>query len=309
MSSMPPSDLLPHRFSRKTRAALVSVLSNSTLVALKLVVGIVSGSVSILSEAIHSANDLLAAVVALFSVRISDKPPDDDHPFGHGKAESISGAIEAALILIAAIWIIYEAIKRIVSGGEVEHLGLGTGVMLVSVLLNTFVARYLFRVAREEDSLALETDAQHLATDVYTSIGVAVGLLLVWITGWSIIDPIVAIIVAFLILRIGWRLTRQAGTHLMDSSLPSSEIMEIEAIIRADERVLSFHDMRTRKSGAYRHVDMHIVIAANTTLIDAHHIADELEQQIGKRLEPAHVVIHVDPYEPADGETPDSPIR
>lgn len=295
--------------NRSSIAALVSVVSNSLLVALKVAVGLASGSVSILSEAIHSANDLLASAVAFFSLRIAARPPDDDHPYGHGKAESISGAIEAGLIVLAAVWIIYEAVKRIIAGGEVEHLGLGTGIMAFSAVLNAFVSSYLFKVAREEDSLALETDAQHLATDVYTSIGVTIGLLLVWLTGWTIIDPIIAIVVALLILRIGWRLTRQAGTHLMDSSLPAADIARIEAILRADPRVLSFHDMRTRKSGAHRHVDMHIVIAAATTLIDAHHVADSLEQQIADLFPPAHVVIHVDPFDPESSESGIPPIR
>lgn len=295
--------------SRKSRAALISVLSNSLLVAMKLVIGLLTGSVSIISEAIHSANDLLAALIAFISVRISDKPPDDEHPYGHGKAESISGAIEAALILVAAVWIIYEAVKRIIGGGEIEHVGLGTLVMAISALVNVFVSRYLFRVAREEDSLALETDAQHLATDVYTSIGVTVGLALVWITGWHLLDPIIAILVALLILQIGWKLTMSAGTHLMDSSLPSSEVAIIEATIKSDDRVLSWHDLRTRKAGSQRHIDMHIVIAAESSLIDAHHIADDLEQRISDKLTPARVVVHVDPYDPEHDQPGAAPIR
>ena len=295
--------------SRKSRAALVSVFSNSLLVALKLTVGIFSGSVSIISEAIHSANDLLAALIAFISVRISDKPPDDEHPYGHGKAESISGAIEAALIVVAGVWIIYEAVERIITGGEVQHLGLGTLVMAISVVLNIIVSRYLFRVARQEDSLALETDAQHLATDVYTSLGVTFGLLLVWVTGWTLLDPIIAILVALLILRIGWKLTLSAGVHLMDQSLPSVEITAIENIIRSDIRVLSWHDLRTRKAGSQRHVDMHIVIDAESSLIDAHNIADDLEEKIAATLPPARVVVHVDPYDPAHDQPGSTPIR
>ena len=295
--------------SRKSSAALLSVVSNSTLVAMKLVVGLLSGSVSIISESIHSANDLLAALIAFISIRISDKPPDDDHPYGHGKAESISGAIEAALILVAAVWIIYEAVHRIIHGGEVDHVARGTVVMAVSGIINIIVSRRLFKVAREEDSLALETDAQHLATDVYTSLGVAAGLALVWITGWHILDPLIAILVALYILRIGWKLTMSAGTHLMDRSLPVSEVASIEEIIRADIRVLSWHDLRTRKSGSQRHIDMHIVIDANSSLIDAHNIADDLELKIADRLPPARVVVHVDPYDPEHDQPGSTPIR
>ena len=288
----------------KTRAALVSVASNSALVILKLVIGILSGSVSIISEAIHSANDLMAAIIAFFSVRISDRPADHEHPFGHGKAESISGVVEAALIVFAAVWIMVEAVKKILliynhEGGELEHLGWGTAVMVVSVIVNTLVARYLFKVAKREDSVALEADAQHLSTDVYTSLGVAGGLVLVWITDWHIIDPIVAILVAILIGSIGWKLTVSAGKHLMDSSLPESEVVEIEKIVKSEPRVVSWHRMRTRKSGSQRHIDFHIVMPAEATLVEAHHIADELEKLIAQRFAMANVVIHVDPYDVA----------
>jgi cation diffusion facilitator family transporter len=286
----------------KSRAALVSVASNTSLVILKLVIGIFSGSVSIMSEAIHSANDLVAALIAFFSVRISDRPADSEHPFGHGKAESISGVIEAALIVFAAVWIMVEAVRKIIliynhEGGELEHLGWGTAVMIISVVLNTLVARYLFKVAKREDSVALEADAHHLSTDVYTSLGVAGGLALVWITDWHIIDPIVAILVAMLIFSIGWKLTVAAGKHLMDSSLPESEVIEIEKIVKSEPRVVSWHRMRTRKSGSQRHIDFHIVMPAEATLVQAHEIADELEKLIAQRFAPANVVIHVDPYD------------
>ncbi len=283
--------------NRKARAAAISVASNTTLVILKLLAGLFSGSVSIISEAIHSANDLLAALVAFWSVRIADRPPDTEHPYGHGKAESISGAIEAGLIVIAAIWIVVEALKKIVSGTEVEHLGVGTAVMLFSVLLNTLVSRFLFRVAKQEDSLALEADAQHLSTDVMTSLGVAVGLGLVWITGWHWIDPLVAIGVAVLIGRIGWKLTVDAGKHLMDHGLPKSEVDEIAVILNDEPRIQSWHDLRTRKSGSQRHVDLHIVLPSKSTLMEAHQVADDLEKRIGELLGSAHVVIHTDPYD------------
>lgn len=283
--------------SRKAKAAAFSIASNVTLVILKLVIGIFTGSVSIISEAIHSANDLLAALIAYASVRISDRPPDKEHPFGHGKAESISGAIEAGLIILAAVWIVVEAIKRLMSGREVEHIGWGAAVMLISVLLNTLVSRYLFRVAREEDSLALEADAQHLATDVYTSLGVAVGLVIVWITDWHFIDPLAAIAVALLIGHIGWKLTVNASKHLMDHGLPLDEVRQIEQIVNAEPRVRSWHDLRTRKSGSQRHVDLHIVLKSDSSLMEAHEVADDLEKRINARLPHAHVVIHTDPFD------------
>lgn len=259
-----------------------------------------SGSVSILSEAIHSANDLLAALIAFTSVRVAGKPPDDQHTYGHGKAESISGAIEAALILVAALWIVVEALRRLFAGGEVEHVDLGAAVMGVSAVVNAVVSRYLRRVAKQEDSLALEADAQHLTTDVYTSLGVGAGLLVVWLTGWHWLDPVAAIGVAFLIAGIGWQLTRKAMGHLMDSSLPREEIAAIEKILGAHPQLLSWHRLRTRKSGSERHVDMHIVLGAETLLEEAHRISVELERRIVQALPNAHVVIHIDPHTDED---------
>ncbi len=281
--------------SRKSRAAALSVASNTTLVLLKLVVGVVSQSVSVLSEAIHSANDLVAALIAFASTKVSDRPSDERHPYGYGKAESISGAVEAALILVAALWIVVEAVRKLVHGGEVEHLGLGAAVMGVSALVNTGISLYLFRVARQEDSLALEADAHHLATDVYTSAGVAAGLLVVWLTGWHVVDPLVAIAVALLIARIGWQLTVQAGGQLMDRRLPPDEVAQIETLLHAEPRVLSFHRLRSRKSGSDRHVDLHVVLPASLSLGESHEVAHGLEKAVERLLPRTHVVIHVDP--------------
>ncbi len=281
--------------SAKSRAAAVSVASNASLVAMKLLVGILTGSVSIISEAIHSANDLLAAGIAWVSVRTSDKEADADHPYGHGKIEGVSGAIEAALIVMAAAWIIYEALQKIRQGGEVEHLGIGTAVMAVSGCVNVFVSRHLFRVARAEGSIALEADAHHLSTDVYTSLGVAGGLAIVWVTGQSIVDPIVAILVALFILKIGVGLTLDAVQHLLDRGLPAEEVFRIEAILRAEPMVMDVHRLRTRKSGSMRHVDVHVVIRGDAPLSEAHQVVHRLEEAIGRQLAPIQTVIHLDP--------------
>lgn len=285
--------------SRKVLAATLSVISNSALVVLKLLVGLLSGSVSIIAEGIHSANDLVASLIALVSVRIAELPPDKEHPYGHGKAESISAAVEAILIVGAAAWIVVEAIQKILKPRPVEYLGWGTAVMGTSVLLNVLVSRYLFRVAREEDSPALEADAHHLATDVYTSLGVLAGLAVTWLTGWHVVDPLVAVAVAALILRIGLSLTAKSLHHLMDAQLPTAEVSRIEGILNGDPRIHSWHNLRTRKSGNTRHIDLHIVFRTDATLLEAHQVADDLEKRIAKELAPAHVVIHVDPYDPA----------
>lgn len=291
--------------SLKSRAAAVSVTSNAGLVALKLAVGALSGSVSIVSEAIHSANDLLAAAIAWFSVRTSDKAADREHPYGHGKIEGVSGAVEAVLIVAAAVWIIVEAVGRIRHGGEVEHLGAGTAVMGVSAVVNLFVSRYLFKVAKQADSLALEADAHHLSTDVITSLGVGAGLAVVW--GWraysggstalDIVDPIVAIAVALFIMKIGVDLTRSAVGHLLDRGLPDDELAVIQGVLESHPAVLEWHGLRTRKSGSQRHIDLHVTMHGEVTLAVSHSAAREIEDAVGAALAPAHVVVHVDPLD------------
>jgi cation diffusion facilitator family transporter len=291
--------------SAKSRAASISVASNSGLVLIKLLVGWLSGSVSILSEAIHSANDLLAAVIAWVSVRTSDRAADGEHQYGHGKIEGISGAIEAALIVVAGVWIIVEAVQKIRHGGDVEHLGLGTGVMLVSVAVNIAVSRHLFKVAKQEDSLALAADAHHLSTDVFTSLGVAGGLSIVW--GWrawtggstslDIVDPIVAMAVAAFILKIGVDLTRTAVGHLLDERLPDADLRVIEAVLARQSQVLEWHGMRSRKSGSQRYIEMHVTMPGEMTLAAAHAVARQVEDEIARALPPAHAVVHVDPLE------------
>lgn len=255
-------------------------------------VGFISGSVGIVAEAIHSAIDLVAAIIAWASVRIADRPPDEDHPFGHGKAESISGAVEAALIVVAAVWIVYEAVHKLFSGGAVDHLPWAIGVMAVSALINTLVSRYLLKVAKEEDSLALEADGQHLATDVYTSLGVALGLSLVWLTGWLWLDAATALAVALWIGFIGWRLVRKATDQLMDAGLPKEDLQRITAILNDCPRIISWHKLRTRKAGSRRHIILHTVFPPDIKLIDAHQVADDLEKRIENAMAPACVVIH-----------------
>lgn len=289
--------------SLKTRAASVSIISNSLLITMKLIVGFMSGSVSIISEAIHSGLDLVAAVIAWVCVRMSDRPADREHQYGHGKAESISGAVEAALIVFAAIWIAYEAIHKIYaiisSQARIEFAWLGVGVMLISGVVNILVSRYLFKVARLTDSMALEADAHHLSTDVMTSFGVALGLSVVAITGLDILDPIVAIAVATMIGYIGGKLTYAAGRQLMDGSLTPDEIDCITGLLDAETRLLNWHNLRTRKTGSLRHVDFHVVLPPEMSLVEAHAIAENLELQIREKLVPCEVVVHIDPWNPA----------
>jgi cation diffusion facilitator family transporter len=279
--------------NEKIKTARLSIISNSGLIIMKLLAGLFSGSVSIISEAIHSGMDLLAAVIAFFSVKMSDTPPDSKHPYGHGKFENVSGVIEAILIFIAAGWIIFEAIHKILNPSGVENLGIGVAVMAVSAGVNTLVSRKLYRVAKKTDSIALEADALHLKTDIYTSAGVAVGLLLIWITGWHFLDPVVAILVALLIIKESFTLLRNAYSPLLDSSLSEDETNAIIAAIT--RRGLTFHNLRTRKSGHYRFVDFHLELPEKMALKQVHEICDQVEEEIKGKFRHIEVQIHVEP--------------
>lgn len=283
-------------FSTKTSAARLSIISNSLLVLLKMVAGLVTGSVSILAEAIHSLLDLAAAIITFFSVRISDKPADVEHPFGHGKAENISGVVEAILIIIAAVWIIYEAVKRIITGTTIQLAGVGIAVMFVAIIANILVSRKLHKVSRVTDSLALEADAWHLTTDVYTSSAVLVGLGITWLTGFTILDPLIAVAVAIVIMRTGYKLTRKSFGGLIDESLPASEVNLIGSCIEEHyDKVVSFHDLRTRKSGSQRQVELHLVMPKNARLEEVHKMCDHLEDDIKSKLPQTSINIHVEP--------------
>jgi cation diffusion facilitator family transporter len=278
----------------KVSIARLSILSNSSLIIMKLVVGIISGSVSIISEAIHSSMDLIAAIIAFFSVRVSDNPPDSRHPYGHGKIENISGVIEAILIFIAAIWIIFEAVRKLLGEKiELDSIALGSIVMLVSAIVNTIVSRRLYKVARATNSVALEADALHLKTDVYTSLGVAVGLGLIMITGINWLDPVIAICVALFIIRESYYLLRKAYTPLLDTAWGEDEIEKLEITLASLE--VSYHDLRTRVAGNYRFIDLHIEIPEDVSVGSAHQYCDKIENELTDNYKNLTVTIHVEP--------------
>lgn len=282
---------------KKVATARLSIFSNIFLILIKLVAGIVSGSVSIISEAIHSGMDLMAAVIAFFSVRVSSNPPDKRHPYGHGKFENVSGVIEAILILVAAVWIVYEAIHKIINMQAVDTLGIGIVVMAVSGIVNWIVSRRLYKVARETNSVALEADALHLKTDVYTSLGVAAGLSLLWITGLQWLDPVVAIAVALLITYESFQLLKKAFSPLLDAALPEEEMNLIrESIEKHLKGKMSFHQLRARRSGHYIHIDLHLEVPSQTSVLISHQLCDDIESEIRLHFEDAEVNIHIEPY-------------
>lgn len=283
--------------NRKTRVASLSVISNSLLITMKLTVGLISGSVSILSEAIHSFMDLLAAIIAFFSVRVSDNPADETHPYGHGKFENISGVVEAMLIFVAAFWIIYEAVKKLFEPTEVDNLTIGIVVMTISAVINAIVSARLYKVAKATESIALEADALHLKTDVLTSAGVAVGLLLIWITGYHFFDPIAAILVALLILKESFQLFRRAYGPLLDVALPAEEVEKIRLVIQKHCTGNSnFHNLRTRKAGKSRYIDFHLNLAPEMSVREAHDLCDLIEADIHKVIPHSEVTIHVENF-------------
>jgi len=291
---------------RKERVAMLSVASNSVLVIFKIIVGLFIGSVSIISEAIHSGMDLLAAIIAMFSVKKSHLPADDVHPFGHGKVESISGLVEAILIFIAAFWIIFESLKKLGSGQEVESPGWGVAVMFLSAALNFFVSERLFAVGREADSIALTADAWHLRTDVFTSVGVMVSLGIIWLGHFFFVDPRIhwldpaaAIFVAVFILKAAYDLTSQALGDLMDVKLPPDEEDWIRSVIVSRKpEIHGFHQLKTRKAGNFRFIEFHIKVDPRMTVEVSHGISRDLKYAIMNKYPTAAVTIHI---EPCDG--------
>lgn len=288
---------------RKTAAAAISVLSNTLLVVFKLSAGMMMGSVSVISEAIHSGVDLFAACIALFSVRASGQPSDKEHPYGHGKIENISGSVEALLIFLAGGWIIYEAVQRLMHPYEMESLGWGFGVMLFSTLVNMGVSAMLFRVGKATDSVALLADAWHLRTDVYTSAGVMTGLGVIQAGQWFWpsanllwLDPLVAIGVACLILKAAYHLSIEAGRDLLDTKLPDAEEAWIRGqVMRFAPNVRGFHRLRTRKAGSMRFVDFHLYVDKVMSVEESHRISHIIADEIRGHFDRVSVTIHIEP--------------
>jgi cation diffusion facilitator family transporter len=282
-----------YQMNSKIKVARLSIFSNLTLIILKLIAGFTSGAVSIISEAIHSSMDLIASLIAYFSVKVSDTPADKEHPYGHGKFENVSGVIEALLIIIAAIWIIIEAFKKFTKGEPLEALGISIAVMFISSVSNYLVSRQLYKVAKQTDSVALEADALHLKTDVYTSLGVGIGLALIWITNIRLFDPIAAILVAIFILRESYFLLRKAFLPLLDIAWEKEDLDKLISII--EKQSIRFHDLKTRKSGNYRFVEFHAEMPDQMPLIQVHRTCDEIETAIKKEFQYTNIIIHPEP--------------
>jgi cation diffusion facilitator family transporter len=280
----------------KIAVAKLSVYANVSLVVLKLIVGTLMWSVAVLSEAIHSGIDLIASMLAKYSVKKSSEPADKEHTYGHGKYENLSGMIEGALIFVAAAVIIYEATLRLFGNYEVGLLPAGIAVMGISTILNFFVARRIHAVAKRTDSLALEADAYHHETDVWASAGVFLALVLIQFTKLNVLDPAVAMVVAAFIVRAAWDITKRSTEGLVDKSLPEAEIKLIETVIKDHEsHVLNFHKLRARKKGSERQVDVHMIVPRNLSVKEGHDLVDHLEGDIKRELPKTVIVVHMEP--------------
>ena len=283
---------------KKSRTVLFSISSNALLLAVKLAAGVLTGSVSVLSEAVHSASDLVASIVAFVAVRRSVSPPDESHNYGHGRFENLASVLEGVILLGVGGWVVFRAVDNILNGAKLELLSLGIGVMALSAIVNLVVSWWLLRVARETDSRALEAEGYNLRTDVWGAAGVALGLAAALVTGWTVLDPIIAASIGLAILWTALRLISGSTRVLLDESLPAGELELIERVIegeiRSDPSIRGFHKLRARKSGSQRHIDFHLQLRAETTLGEAHKISDGLEERIRRNLPNSDVLIHLE---------------
>lgn len=284
----------------KENVAKLAIFAVSLLIVMKVATSIVTGSIAIRADAVHSAIDLFGIIIGYIGIRIAGKPPDEQHAFGHGKAENIAGVLIAGLILLAAGTIAYQAVQRLIVGGAVKLVTLGIYVTAAAIAINLAISWYTLRVARATDSLALEATARDMFADVLSSGAVLAGLILVRLTGITLLDPIVALLVAIIIARTAFLTMKKSFGGLMDIKLPRAEEDEIIACISEHGAQLAgFHKIRTRKAGSQRYIDFHLVVPKDVSVEQAHQLCDELEREIEIKLSYTSVTIHV---EPCDGK-------
>ena len=295
MTPAAPTDL--QHGAAKARAAWVSIAANAALIVFKLLVGVLTGSISIISEAVHSTTDLVAAAIALISVREASRPADPRHRYGHEKVENFSGVIEGAIIFAAAVVIVVEAVDHLIVGETLDHIPLAIAVMLVSAAVNAALSRYLYGAARRTDSPALRADAVNHLTDIYTSLGVAGGLALIELTGKTFFDPVLALVVAAFIMWTAWTVVSQSTRVLLDEALPDDELDIVRATVaeHRGELITGYHKLRARHAGARHLIDLHVTVPDEMTVVRAHEIAHHIETDIAARLPNTEVLVHLEP--------------
>lgn len=281
------------------RFAWLSIAAAIATISLKSAAYYLTGSVGLLSDALESVVNLVAAVTALALLALAERPPDDDHPFGHTKAEYFASAVEGALILVAALGIAATAVERLIHPHPLERVGLGLAISVVASSINLGVARVLARVGRRWGSITLEADAQHLMTDVWTTLGVLVGVAAVQLTGWLALDPIIALLVALNIVWAGIRLVGRSATGLMDSAIPVPERQRVEQVLaRFAGEGVEFHSLRTRQAGRRRFIAVHVLVPGEWSVQRGHDLLEEIERDVREAMPgPTTVMTHLEPIE------------
>lgn len=297
-------------FATRSAAAKLSLAVVVILVVFKVTVGVISGSISVIAQAVDSFFDLFAISITFFAVIMAARPADEEHPFGHGKVENIAAIVQAILIFAAGGSIIYSAVRRIITGTAIELTEAGIGVMLVSIVVSIFLSRYLLKVSRATDSVALEASARNIAADVYSAAGVLAALVTIRFTGLGVIDPVAAMLVSLVILKSGYDVLRGSFGGLIDVKLPEAEENMVRAAIMEHVgELVDFHALRTRKAGRQRYIDLHLVMPRDVSVEEAHRMCDHLEHDIRSKLHPASVTIHVEPCTEQCDRCPISPDR
>jgi len=280
------------------RYAWLSIAAAVVTILLKGIAWWLTGSVGLLSDALESFVNLAGALMALAILSLAASPADDKHAYGHGKAEYFSSAFEGFLILLAAVSIAYTAIDRFLHPQAIEAVGVGLLVSVVASLINLFAARELLKAGRAHNSITLEADAKHLMTDVWTSVGVIIGVGLVWLSGWLWLDPLIALVVAANIVWTGWQLMSQSASGLMDAAIPAEQIASIEVVLsKYRQQGLDFHALRTRQAGRQAFISLHVLVPGEWTVQRGHDVVEDIEADIRAVVPFSHLTTHLEPLE------------
>jgi cation diffusion facilitator family transporter len=278
--------------------AVLSIVAAVLTIGLKLGAYLLTGSVGLFSDAAESVVNLVAAVAALWALLYASRPPDEEHAFGHDKAEYFSSGLESALILIAAIWIGITAWDRLMDPQPLHNVGIGLSITLIAAAINGGVALVILRAGRRLRSITLQADAQHLLTDVWTSLGVVLGIATVQLTGWLVLDPLIGLLVTANILWTGVRLLRDTAQGLLDRALPPEDREVISRVLsRYEEKGIKFHALRTRASGARRFISMHVLVPGEWTVQQGHDLSEQIEKDLAEALPQSTFFIHIEPSE------------
>ncbi len=278
-----------------TNYAWLSICAAVITIVFKSIGFYLTDSISFFSDALESSVNLVAAVMTMMMLIVAAKPPDEDHSYGHDKAEYFSSGVEGVLIIVAALSIVYVAVKRLIDPQPLMQIGIGSVFLIIASLVNFFVGNILIRAGKEYESIALEADGRHLMTDVWTSVGVIVGVFAVSMTGWQRLDPIIAILVAINIISTGWSLLKRTIAGLMDVALPEKDIGVIEDILESYKATgLEFHALRTRQAGSRKFVTMHVLVPGDWTVHEGHQLLEKIEGEIRRDLSNVVVLTHLE---------------